>query len=128
MGAAIGTLLAENGASVTINYMSESSASRAEVVATKIRDNGGKAIVLKASIDSPAAAKFLVQKILNQFKTDHIDVLGMYYSVLQIDSKNVTNISFQSIMLVLAFLGELRSTVRSKSMIDLHMILVIFWI
>ena len=111
-----------------LNSTSESSASRAEVVASKIRDNGSKAIVLKASVNSPAAAKFLVQKILNQFKTDHIEILGMYYSVLQINFENVTNISLQSIMPVLAFLGESWSIVRSKSIIDLHMRLVIFCI
>ena len=57
IGPALGTLLAENGASVTIDCTSEWSASRAEVVTTKTRDNGGKAIVLKASVNSPAAAK-----------------------------------------------------------------------
>jgi NAD(P)-dependent dehydrogenase (short-subunit alcohol dehydrogenase family) len=81
MGAAIAMLLAKNGAFVTINYVSESSASRADVVATKIRENGGKAIVVKASVESPAGAKFLVNETLRQFKTDRIDILGIHYSI-----------------------------------------------
>jgi NAD(P)-dependent dehydrogenase (short-subunit alcohol dehydrogenase family) len=91
MGAAIAMLLAKNGASVTINHVSESSASRAEVVAMRIRDNGGKAIVVKSSVDSPAGAKFLVKETLSQFKTDRIDILGMHYFTFEVHYNNAAN-------------------------------------
>jgi NAD(P)-dependent dehydrogenase (short-subunit alcohol dehydrogenase family) len=92
LGAAIAMLLAKNGASVTINHVSESSASRAESIVSKIRENGGRAIVVKASVDSPAGAKFLVEETLSQFKADHIDILGMSFPTYKTEQKIVANI------------------------------------
>ncbi|EED21278.1 short chain type dehydrogenase, putative [Talaromyces stipitatus ATCC 10500] len=51
IGAGIAFALARNGAAVTINYVSESSAKRAEGVAQKIRNEGGKATVIRASVN-----------------------------------------------------------------------------
>lgn len=76
IGAAIAFALSRNGASVVINYTSESSAPRAESVANKIQAAGGRAIVVKASVDTPEGANQLVQETLKGFKTDHIDILG----------------------------------------------------
>ena len=76
IGAAIAFALARNGAAVTINYVSDSSTDRANAVAKKIQSDGGRAIVVKAAVDSPAEAKLLVDETLKQFDTDHIDILG----------------------------------------------------
>lgn len=81
IGAAIAAGLARNGASVTINYFSESSAPRAEVVAEEIRSKGGKVIVIRAAVDQEGA-KVLVDRTLKAFGTDHIDILGTFYSAL----------------------------------------------
>lgn len=76
IGAAIANTLARNGAAVTINYVSDSSAPRAAAVAKKIQDAGGRATVVKASVGSPKDAQDLVSKTLKAFDTDHIDILG----------------------------------------------------
>jgi NAD(P)-dependent dehydrogenase (short-subunit alcohol dehydrogenase family) len=75
IGAGIAFALARNGASVTINYVSDSSAPRAEVVAEKIRSEGGKATVIRAAVDQEGA-KALVEGTLKAFGVDHIDILG----------------------------------------------------
>jgi NAD(P)-dependent dehydrogenase (short-subunit alcohol dehydrogenase family) len=75
IGAAIAFALARNGAAVTINYVSESSGPRAQVVAEKIRAEGGKATVIRAAVDQDGA-KALVDGTLKAFGTDHIDILG----------------------------------------------------
>ncbi|RFU24342.1 hypothetical protein B7463_g11996, partial [Scytalidium lignicola] len=75
IGAAIANALARNGAAVTINYVSDSSASRAAAVAKKIQESGGRAIVVKASVDSPEDGQRLVSETLKGFDTDHIDIL-----------------------------------------------------
>jgi len=76
IGAAIANTLARNGAAVTINYVSDSSAPRAAAVAKKIQDAGGRATVIKASVDSPEDGQRLVSETLKAFGTDHIDILG----------------------------------------------------
>jgi NAD(P)-dependent dehydrogenase (short-subunit alcohol dehydrogenase family) len=76
IGAGIAKALARNGAAVTLNYVSESSAVRAENVAREIRDAGGKAIVVGADISIIEDAQKLAQETLKHFGVDHIDILG----------------------------------------------------
>ncbi|KAM0355101.1 hypothetical protein ACHAPU_000959 [Fusarium lateritium] len=75
IGAGIALALARNGASVVVNYVSDSSKSRAENVCNMLREAGGQAISVQASVDTKEGAKYLVDKTLEGFKTDHIDVL-----------------------------------------------------
>jgi NAD(P)-dependent dehydrogenase (short-subunit alcohol dehydrogenase family) len=77
IGAAIALTLARNGAAVTINYVSETSGPRAQVVADKIRAEGGKVTIVQAAIDQEGA-KALVDGTLKAFGTDHIDILGRF--------------------------------------------------
>jgi NAD(P)-dependent dehydrogenase (short-subunit alcohol dehydrogenase family) len=77
IGAAIASTLARNGAAVTINYVSESSAPRAEIVAERIRSEGGRVTVIRAAVDQ-RGAQALVDGTLKAFGTDHIDILGMF--------------------------------------------------
>jgi NAD(P)-dependent dehydrogenase (short-subunit alcohol dehydrogenase family) len=76
IGAAIAKALARNGASVTINYVSPTTASCAEAFAASIKAQGGKAIVVQADVTSPDGAKKLVDETLKGFGVDHIDILG----------------------------------------------------
>jgi NAD(P)-dependent dehydrogenase (short-subunit alcohol dehydrogenase family) len=76
IGAAIANALARNGVAVTINYVSESSARRADAVAKKIQDDGGRATVVRASVDSREDGQRLVSETLKAFDTDRIDILG----------------------------------------------------
>ncbi|PCD24677.1 hypothetical protein BFJ63_vAg11049 [Fusarium oxysporum f. sp. narcissi] len=76
IGAGIALALARNGASVVVNYVSDSSKHRAENVCTTLREAGGKAIAIQASVDTIEGAKHLVNKTLEGFETDHIDILG----------------------------------------------------
>lgn len=76
IGAGIATTLARNGAAVVINYVSDSTAQRAARVAQEIQKSGGKSIVVQSGIDTPESAQNMVQKTLDGFKTDHIDILG----------------------------------------------------
>jgi NAD(P)-dependent dehydrogenase (short-subunit alcohol dehydrogenase family) len=75
IGACIAAALARNGAAVTINYVSDSSAARAEAVAKKIRSEGGEAIVIRAAAGQEGA-KALLEGTLKAFETDSIDILG----------------------------------------------------
>ncbi|KID75032.1 Versicolorin reductase 1 [Metarhizium brunneum] len=75
IGAGIALALARNGASVVVNHLSDSSADRAANVAQMLRQAGGKAIVVQTSVDTLEGAKYIVQKTLEGFQTDHIDIL-----------------------------------------------------
>ncbi|KAJ4187372.1 hypothetical protein NW767_012285 [Fusarium falciforme] len=75
IGAGIALALARNGAAVTINYVSDSVTERANALADKIRGIGGRAAVVKTTVDTPEGAKFLVQETLKAFETDRIDIL-----------------------------------------------------
>jgi len=75
IGAGIAFALARNGAAVTINFVSDSSAPRAEAIAKKIQREGGRATVVRASVDQEGSRR-LVQETLKAFKTDHVDILG----------------------------------------------------
>jgi NAD(P)-dependent dehydrogenase (short-subunit alcohol dehydrogenase family) len=78
IGAAIASTLARNGAAVVINHVSEASAPRAEAVAQKIREDGGRAIVIKADVGTPEGAKSLVEATLKGFESDRVDILGKW--------------------------------------------------
>jgi NAD(P)-dependent dehydrogenase (short-subunit alcohol dehydrogenase family) len=78
IGAAIAIALARNGAAVTINYVSEATASRSERLAETIRNAGGKATVVRADVASPEGAKKLVDETMKAFSTDHIDIVGQF--------------------------------------------------
>lgn len=89
IGAAIALALARNGASVTLNYVSDSSGPRADAVKKRIQNFGSKATVIQANIESPEGATKLVKGTLDAFGTDHIDILGetsiMYGNQLYVD-------------------------------------------
>jgi NAD(P)-dependent dehydrogenase (short-subunit alcohol dehydrogenase family) len=76
MGAGIAFALARNGASVTINFVSDSVKSRAAGVAKKVEELGGKAAVVQVDISTPEGAATLVNETLKAFQTDKIDILG----------------------------------------------------
>ncbi|KAF4449565.1 hypothetical protein FALBO_16630 [Fusarium albosuccineum] len=75
IGAGIAKALARNGAAVTLNYVSDSVTERANALAEKIKAEGGRAIAVQTSVDTPEGAKLLVQETLKAFGTDHIDIL-----------------------------------------------------
>lgn len=77
IGAAIATALARNGAHVAINYVSDSSASRAARVAANIEALGAKVIIVQADVSTPEGAAKLVKETLAGFGTDKIDILGI---------------------------------------------------
>lgn len=76
IGAAIVLALARNGASVAINYVSESSAPRAARVAERVKAFGAKAIVVRADVSTQAGASELVKATLDGFQIDKIDILS----------------------------------------------------
>ncbi|KAI3397112.1 hypothetical protein diail_11255 [Diaporthe ilicicola] len=75
IGAATAAALARNGASVTINYVSDATAPRAANVVKSIQEAGGKVIAVRADVTKPEEAKKLVQETLKGFNTDKIDIL-----------------------------------------------------
>lgn len=78
IGAGIAYAFARHGASVVINYVSDSSAARANKVAEKVRGLGGKAAVIQGSITSRPGARHIVQSAMTEFNVRSIDILGMY--------------------------------------------------
>ena len=76
IGAAIARSLARNGALVTIHYVSDSSAPRAETVAKQIRETGGKATIVQANVSVLKGAKNIVSETLSAFGTGKINILG----------------------------------------------------
>ena len=76
IGAGIAHVLAQNGGSVAINYVSDSTAPRAAKVVEKIKRNGGKAVVVQADISTPDGATKLVNETLKAFQTHKVDILG----------------------------------------------------
>ncbi|KAK1764191.1 NAD(P)-binding protein [Phialemonium atrogriseum] len=75
IGAAIAYALGRNGASVAINYVSDSSADRATVVANKVKSLGGNAIIVQADVETVEGAEKLIRDTLEGFVTDRIDIL-----------------------------------------------------
>jgi hypothetical protein len=76
IGAATAIALARNGASVTINYVSDATVPRADKVLQAIREAGGKAIAVRADVTKPEEAKKLVEETLKGFNTDKVDILS----------------------------------------------------
>lgn len=91
IGAGIALALGRNGASVTINYVSDSSAKRAHVLADKVRAVGGQATVVQASVVTPEGAQRIVQETLEAFGTDHIDILGKFHGVTIVSKSAVAD-------------------------------------
>lgn len=85
IGSAIALAFARNGASVVINYVSDSSASRAAKVAEKVKEFGAPVAVIQASVATPEGAKKLVQGTLSAFGTEKIDILGKFFSLFLFD-------------------------------------------
>ena len=79
IGAGIALALARNGASVVVNYMSNSIKDRAANVAETLRKAGGRAVVVQSAVDTLEGARDLVKKTLESFNTDHIDILGKLF-------------------------------------------------
>ncbi|KAF4968106.1 hypothetical protein FSARC_4467 [Fusarium sarcochroum] len=75
IGAGIAVALARNGAAVTIHHVSDSVTERAHAVAKGIIADGGKAVVIQTSIETPEGAQYLVDETLRAFSTEHIDIL-----------------------------------------------------
>lgn len=81
IGAATAAALARNGASVTINYVSDATAPRAANVVKSIQEAGGKVIAIRADVTKPEEAKRLVEETLKGFNTDKIDILSEYMRI-----------------------------------------------
>ncbi len=79
IGAAIAERLAADGASVAVNY--SKSAKEAAAVAERIRQKGGKAIVLKADVGDWSQAKALVEGTAKEF--GRLDILVNNAAALQ---------------------------------------------
>jgi NAD(P)-dependent dehydrogenase (short-subunit alcohol dehydrogenase family) len=79
IGAAIALTLAKAGARVVINYVSDATSSRAEVVRSRIEAAAGKdsVVVVKADVSTEEGCKKIVGEALNKFEVDHIDIIGM---------------------------------------------------
>lgn len=84
IGAGIALALARNGASVVVNYVSDSIKERAANVCEMLREAGGQAIAVQASVDTVDGARHLVERTLKGFNTNHIDILGMPQVLLSI--------------------------------------------
>jgi NAD(P)-dependent dehydrogenase (short-subunit alcohol dehydrogenase family) len=71
IGAAIAKILAENGASVVINYSTDRSG--AEEVAAEIKSKGGEAFIVQADLGNKEEAEALVKT--SEEKLGHLDIL-----------------------------------------------------
>lgn len=80
IGAGIATAFARNGAGVVLNFVSDSTVTRAEAVADKLREQYGVTVAtVQADITSPEGATRLAEETLKAFETKHIDILGASY-------------------------------------------------
>lgn len=68
--------LARNGASVVINYVSDTSAPRAANVVADIEASGGRAVAVQGTVESVEGARSIVTQSLELLGTDTIDILG----------------------------------------------------
>lgn len=82
IGARIATILARNGALVVINHVSDTSRPRAAGVAQAICQDGGKAIAVQADVSTIEGANKLVHQTLEQFRVDHIDIIGLSFTLI----------------------------------------------
>lgn len=76
IGAAIAFALAQDGASIIVNYVTDSVKPRALAVAKKIEGFGVGAAVIQADVSSPRGAQKLVDGSLAAFGIKKIDILG----------------------------------------------------
>ena len=99
IGAAIALTLARAGARVTINYISESSASRAETVCSKIESAVGKGRVtlIRADVSTPEGSKKIVEETLKSFSTGHIDIIGKFKIRCQDNVPNLNPMSYSKV-------------------------------
>lgn len=80
IGAGIATAFARNGAGVVLNFVSDSTITRAETVVDKLREQYGVTLAtVQADITSPEGAARLAEETLKAFETKHIDILGASY-------------------------------------------------
>ncbi|KAL7931559.1 hypothetical protein V8C35DRAFT_329554 [Trichoderma chlorosporum] len=77
IGAGIALTLAKAGARVVINYVSDSTAPRAETVRERIEAVGGKdsVILVQADVSTEEGCKKIVSETLTRFNVDHIDII-----------------------------------------------------
>ena len=78
IGAGIAIALAQAGARVTLNYVSDTTAPRAASVVEKIEGIAGKGsvIAVQADVSTLDGVKKLVSETLKGFGVDQIDILG----------------------------------------------------
>ncbi|KAI1853178.1 hypothetical protein JX265_011459 [Neoarthrinium moseri] len=76
LGAGIANALARNGASIVINYVSDTTRNGAETLAKRLStDYGIGAVAIQENIESQDGANNLIEKTLRLLKTAHIDIL-----------------------------------------------------
>ena len=73
LGAAIARCLAEAGADIAINYVSEKSEEKANQVAEAVRAMGRKALVIRADVSSEAEVKAMIETVDKYF--GRLDIL-----------------------------------------------------
>jgi NAD(P)-dependent dehydrogenase (short-subunit alcohol dehydrogenase family) len=78
IGAGIALALARAGARVAVNYVSESTAARVPQVVAAIEAAAGEGsvVVVQADMSTPEGAEKLVEKTVEGFGVDHVDILG----------------------------------------------------
>src|SRR4051794_20117098 len=80
IGAGIAKTLAEAGAQVAINYVSDATATRAIQVVAAIEAivGKGRVIVIQADVSTLDGTRHLVQETLKGFNSDKIEILSEY--------------------------------------------------
>lgn len=77
LGAGMATALARNGASVVLNYVSDSSKIQAEAMATRLRaEYGVESVAIQANVETPEVAVRLVEEGMKGLDMDKVDILG----------------------------------------------------
>jgi len=71
IGAATALRLAREGADIAVNYINDEAG--AQGTASKVRELGQKAVVVRADVSNPTQVQQMVQKVLEEF--GHIDIL-----------------------------------------------------
>ncbi|KAK5999976.1 hypothetical protein QM012_005064 [Aureobasidium pullulans] len=75
IGAAIVQALASEGAKVAFNYVSDSSAPKAEELVKAIQSSGGDAVCVQADMADVSAPSKILETTVQAFATDRIDIL-----------------------------------------------------
>ncbi|KAK8011636.1 hypothetical protein PG990_010601 [Apiospora arundinis] len=76
LGAGMATALARNGASVVLNYVSDSSKIQAEAMATRLRaEYGVESVAIQANVETPEGAVRLVEEGMKGLVMDKVDIL-----------------------------------------------------